>query len=365
MKIEVIEIEEGEDYIQRLVIDGVADEHSHVMNETIYIESEKTFEILNKFSSDELATLFYHIYYTVNEDWCEFPLKILISTASKVFGHFDENEKPSIDIYPEINFLSWKKQYSALDLSNTYKEICSTIADVEFYTSSVFEHDDYFGINVPINDIHKSVSENIEYAITTLKKVHLFAIEILNSQGHIEGMTTVFEFPYEVKTTCIQYLMYFGQFLEDLGIQADTSLREKANRVLFTVTPQDKNQALNVIYEALSAFLNAPEEKVNNFDNQSEIAIYQWKANIHHLQSQLELAKALLQAKDATIETLKLSNYQLQTIVSSKNQLTNIANHESKSEKILGGIVSIKQYEGKGFSIDLAEIFRRLKRQLR
>ena len=36
----------------------------------------------------------------------------------------------------------------------------------------------------------------------------------------------------------------------------------------------------------------------------------------------------------------------------------------SKPEPLLDGIVTVKQYEGKGFSINLAELLRRLKRNL-
>jgi len=40
-------------------------------------------------------------------------------------------------------------------------------------------------------------------------------------------------------------LIYFAQFLADLGIDATTELKETAADVLFTVTPKDGSEALD------------------------------------------------------------------------------------------------------------------------
>jgi hypothetical protein len=55
-----------------------------------------------------------------------------------------------------------------------------------------------------------------------------------------------------------QYLLYFVQFLEDLGIHATADLQEQARGVLLTVTPQDGREALERIREALDVYLQIP-----------------------------------------------------------------------------------------------------------
>jgi hypothetical protein len=57
---------------------------------------------------------------------------------------------------------------------------------------------------------------------------------------------------------------------------------------------------------------------------------------------------------------LQLSNYQYRQILESHN-----LKGESKNEKIFNGILTIKKFEGKGFSVDFAEIFRILKRKFK
>jgi hypothetical protein len=67
------------------------------------------------------------------------------------------------------------------------------------------------------------------------------------------------------------------------------------------------------------------------------------------------LANAVLQAKDATIQALQLSNYQL---LSEKEK-------DDNKEDVISGIVSVDKYESSGISVNLAEIFRRLKRKFK
>ncbi len=127
-----------------------------------------------------------------------------------------------------------------------------------------------------------------------------------------EAVLTYFQFPEEMKTACKQYLLYFSQFLADIGISAKTELKEELNHTLFKVILVDKNESLDKIREALNIYLNAPAENdiQTQISNQKDIAVQQWEANIYHLKSQLVLAQSVIQAKNATIETLQLSNYQ-------------------------------------------------------
>jgi transcriptional regulator of aromatic amino acid metabolism len=126
------------------------------------------------------------------------------------------------------------------------------------------------------------------------------------------------------------------------------------------VVPKDKDESLDKIKAALHIYLDTPG--FDNFNTQieinSDLAVMQWQANIMHLKSQLILANSILQLKDATIQSLQLSNYQYQLLLNEKGQ----QKESDKEEEVIKGIVSVKKYEGKGFSINLAEILRRLKR---
>lgn len=86
------------------------------------------------------------------------------------------------------------------------------------------------------------------------------------------------------------------------------------------------------------------------------LAVQQFHANILHLQSQLTLARASLQAQEATIESLQLSNYQYRQLLSSE------AKPKPKTEPLIGDTIHVTEIEGKGVKIDLPVILNRLKR---
>ncbi|HEX8317703.1 hypothetical protein [Longimicrobium sp.] len=102
----------------------------------------------------------------------------------------------------------------------------------------------------------------------------------------------------------------------------------------------------------------------------------QLQANIHHLKGQITLLKAVasanraeIRALDAENQALSLANYQYQQVIAAAaeaNRLVSLPKSDSEStaedEPILGGMVTLTQLEGKGFKVNLPEIFRKLKR---
>ena len=141
---------------------------------------------------------------------------------------------------------------------------------------------------------------------------------------------------------------------------------------MFTVTPESGPEALERIREALDIYLRMPQSP--DFDAEvtrhTDIAVQQYAANVLHLRSQLTLARAVLEAKDATIEALQAANLQYKQLLTanpqSQGQLTGSGTRNTQGdETILGGSVTITKYTGKGFQVNLPLIFRELRRRLK
>jgi hypothetical protein len=176
-----------------------------------------------------------------------------------------------------------------------------------------------------------------------------------------EALVTFFNFPTEIAAASKQYLVYFAQFLADMGIEADTEITNDANKTLFKVIPKDKNESLQKIKEALDQYLAAPAVKDFNATSTSQdVATLQWQANIDHLRSQVTLGKAIIAAKDAQI------NYLTKELEITYNNQIMIQLPESKSqtgEDIVGGLITVTQVEAPGFTLNLGEFVRKLKRK--
>jgi hypothetical protein len=182
------------------------------------------------------------------------------------------------------------------------------------------------------------------------------------------SVSVLFSFPAPVKSACEQYLLYFGQFLSDLGIQAETELAEMAARVLFRVTPNDATQALTQIRDALETYLRLPflPEFPVTVSHFHDPAVAQLTANVLHLQSQIVLAKSILQLKDATIRTKNTEIELLKGTIDLRGYLAraNKSHEESGAESLITGVVSVKKYTLKFLEFDFPAILRKLKRRL-
>jgi CheY-like chemotaxis protein len=178
-----------------------------------------------------------------------------------------------------------------------------------------------------------------------------------------DSVAVLFDFPEEVRVPCEQYLLYFGQFLRDLGVQATSDLSHEAGQVLFTVTPTDPRTALDKVHAALDVYLRLPTSPVSD-PTHNEIAVQRLEASVLRLQSDVRLASAELQAKNATIEAQQLIIQTQKGLLSGEivfNSMKDVTPKVEDKEELLGGIVILTTYEEKGVKVNLAEVYRKLK----
>jgi hypothetical protein len=175
-----------------------------------------------------------------------------------------------------------------------------------------------------------------------------------------DAVITFFDFPAPVSTACQQYLLYFVQFLKDLGIDADAEVKESARRVLFSVTPTTEGEGLDRIREALQAYLALPYSRSEI--SGTDIAVQQLRANVLHLRGQLEIASAVVEAKNATIaaQAISIAQFQNRQLLLTAPGSANAVERED----IIPDAVAVTKIHGKGFEIDLPAIVRKLKRRL-
>lgn len=271
---------------------------------------------------------------------------------------FDSN---TLDIEFKTDWEEWERPYSIKKFSEELKKIaetdstfqCQYFCDEEFVTNG-------FGLSFRINDnklvLEDIIGSKLDIIEECIMNIH---VSILNQLDN-EILSVYFRFPEEIKSACNQYLIYFGQFLSDMGIEARTEVKEEVEGTLFRVLPNSQSDAIENIKNALDIYIGATSKEgyqIISTSDSYDVSIAQWKANILHLKSQLMLAESVLQMKDATIESLKLSNFQY-------NKLLEAQSKSIDQEKIVGGLVKIKEYDGNGFSIDLPSIIRKLKRKL-
>lgn len=314
-------------------------------------------EIL-QYSYNEAGKRFYSIHYNFESENWDFNFSTTISIHSSKF----KTDPLFIYVIFDISWEDWNKPYSILQ----FAEVINTIIEENNHICQYYQVDEDFvtngfGIQFPINTediMNADIEKALNFTEQILQDAKTSLIEKLDS----DVLTTFFSFPENIKTACKQYLIYFAQFLMDLGIDAETEIEEESNKTLFKVIPKNKGESLEKIKLALETYLNAPEFTNQDLANATNnIAVIQWQSNILHLKSQLMITQSIIQLKDATIQSLQLSNFEFKNLLEKER----LENKDKNEEDIIRGLVSVNKYNGKGFSINIAEIIRKLKRKLK
>jgi hypothetical protein len=348
----------GGDY-PNISINGKVDKRSFVFDhekERIYahLYSPVVAQPLLAAQVSEIEKRFEHLQLPCRVDWSDY-----FDSIGFDFRSHETKPFPSIEIELQPDFERWAKPYSLVEYAEAIERVIKARkkSHQEFFQSDELISNG-FGLRCRIESLESTVKAEIDRCLQAFREICDEAEKILLTSARKNSITTFFNFPPEVRVACGQYLLYFSQFLEDLGIKADAEIKEDAQRVLFSVTPADGASALKQVREALEAYLQLPKMKQLTGDIQStEIAVQQLQANVLHLRSQLTLANAALMAKDATIEALQVSNFQYRQLLSSDKT----ANREQ--EKLIGDIVYVTPVETKGIKVDLPSLLRRLKRR--
>jgi hypothetical protein len=294
--------------------------------------------------------------------------------------------RTEVDSYEiEITFIgggTWRGAYSFADYCTELIRVMSgdDNPEIHSYMSDIWRPQDgrdvkFMGFlsSLPItfypSSPHLPIADEYARFSRLLDELHKEVTRTLDSRIRSESVVTYFDFPEEVRVPCEQYLLYFVQFLKDLGVEATAELQHQAGQVLFAVTPSSKEEALDQIREALSDYLRLAASPVNPASVlSSEIEVQRLAAQIQHLQGQLTLAHAVIQAKDAAIQLQQTTIIQQQRMLGGEimiESMKDVTPKAKESEEVFGGLAEIKKYEGKGFSLNLPEAFRLLRKKYR
>jgi len=113
-------------------------------------------------------------------------------------------------------------------------------------------------LRCPTRSLEHTIRDEVSHWAERIKVVCANVTEQLMRNVRRDSLVTFFDFPAPIRSSCQQYLIYFVQFLEDLGIEADSEIKEEAGRVLFSITPREA-RGIEKIKDALEVYLELRE----------------------------------------------------------------------------------------------------------
>jgi hypothetical protein len=283
----------------------------------------------------------------------KFETKVIVNLSlHKNHGKYS-NYKIKIGIKPEIE--RWNNRFSFLD----YKEKFRTLAgrrgflDEKILNSEKYVDDvliDYYDKNqIAIVIDFKCENETVA-ELFNIYLEEIRAIDKLISKDRFfrklssNSVIAEFNFPEHVQVACEQYLLYFVQFLKDLGIGASAKVREEAGKILFSVRPDNELDALDNIRNALAVYLNLPSNPIFYEDRFTAMRLRRQIKNLRDSQkiaaSELRFEESLLIQSQIIREKNLIIRQQNRIIekITSKEIMMNSLQNREEFEKIVEGL---------------------------
>jgi len=256
-------------------------------------------------------------------------------------GREEDADGYSIAVHSFIELELWNQIYTPTSFIRDLKPTIARYPGIEITEIQ----SESFGLRLvfPIYNPKTKIGDSVRKIIGFLEASELKAITECLKEEKGNSLATYFSFPEDVKTPCEQYLLYFGEFLKDVGINASVQIKEETDRVLFSVTPRDSHEALDRIRQVLDLYLGLPTATFTTTDEKEyRLEVQQLTANVMHLKSQLMLAQAMLEAKNATIEAQRDRLIFQGQIIEGRLLPEPGQRKEPDKEEILDGLVEIK-----------------------
>lgn len=315
------------------------------------------------------------------------------SSLSKSFQDFysrgfelsRKEERLELEYDLTCNYNAWANSWSMIDHINEFYFCLQQEADIFKINGKKYEdlpvafsgEDDWIvdydwanvSISYDFDEDDSPIKNRASEVFVILQKAHDKALDRLRSNADHRSLMQRFNFPDEVKVACEQYLLYFAEFLRDVGIEAKSSLQDSGDYTLFVVEPKNKDEALDNLRIALEVYLRLPNSPGFYGSNILDISIpvQRLSSQIQFLQSQLTLANAALQQKDFLInqqsqliqaQQFHVQQFSPKILLSSRNESEK---EESNEEPIVGDYLKVKDYEWGPLVFGLPELLRKMR----
>lgn len=273
---------------------------------------------------------------STRDNRCTMGVTILVDLSS----WFYDNTEESFNIYLE-------EATGCTDYKLDYRT-----HDQEGFTTCTFS------ISLRSSD-NCALIEKYETLMCLVHKSYLEALELINKRNDKNDVLRIFNFPPAYKNICSQYLIWFGEFLENFGVNALISVNHKGDETQVIVSSEHTEQMFQRIEELFSQYVALPYAEFLPAPSQTlmpeqQFMVTQLQTQINHFKGQLEMKSAAIQMKETSIQMMQSNIEGLRNMIQSqqntidvqKNQLLLIESMQGDDEvELFGGVVKLGEIE--------------------
>jgi hypothetical protein len=323
------------------------------------VKQDKDSSVLAYYSedfTDELAVKVWHC------DATEIPIGLQFY-SSYINNEFDiinwvdiQRDDDAVEIELSITF-DWEKWDKPIVISKFLDLYSSELEAAGFKTKIIKETaDSWASVNVFVYIKAGCIIDYIKSNSLKAKDIYeQLLIKIVKNNAQ-NSFVKIFDFPQEYAVICSQYVLWFGELLNTLNINANVTTEIKEGRTALIISPTDAPELLEEIerifyqYLALpySEYLPSESGTTSNIDR----ATFQLLANqVENFKLQIQMKESMIQLKDATISSLQFDN---QKKDSELLLLKSIKNDDEL--KVLNGAISVGEFKWGAVKVNFKKI---------
>lgn len=312
----------------------------------IHSKNEKFFEQIRELSLNDFPPLFY-LNFEIDLIWLNSGIYPTIWFITNETSKNNEDKSFEIALDYHTNLYDWRSNYTFYNYFDELKKVTDESKVIKVQTHDNNGDLDYGFLVKQVDRVpgNSQISKVLNEFLSNLKDTNFKVVQNLTSFSSQHLLNTSFDFPEEIKFFCEQYLLYFAQFLRDLGINATSNIKEEAGKVLFSVTSTDDVEALDKIRAALAVYLHLPSSPIVYDESFAAMRQKQQIENLQHSQKMIEmefrLSQKVIESQDKIIrqkDTLIEQQNDIIEKIRNKSVMIDSAENKEELEEIFEGV---------------------------
>jgi len=238
-----------------------------------------------------------------------------------------------------FEYKEWQNPFKVSSLISPYKKRLQELG----YRVGITE--DEYDVSIIVHaEIESSLIIHAIEKFAVIAKSEYLKLESELIKDSTAGLVTkIFKFPKGFEFVCSQYILWFGELLENIGIDASVSTESKGGHTFLTIEPKNDVHLKEEIERALYVYLSLPYSeyipaKKDNTEIETKIFIQSLQQQVSFFEQQMELKKSVMELQILTNEKLKLD------LKAANQKALLLESMQNSRVDIFNGAISIKEY---------------------
>jgi hypothetical protein len=265
-----------------------------------------------------------------------------------------------IILHVTFNWEEWDHPVTIQEFLECYKDEIERIG----FNSKITKEEGWASLDIDLIVRQDEIIKQVEPFIIKIKEAYQYLLIKLIRNKSKDLFVKIFEFPKHYESICSQYLIWFGEFLQNIGVDASVSAENNNGQTSIIVSPKYASKITDNIEMLFYQYISLPYSEYlpaldAGISTENKFKVQMLTSQIENFKSQIQMKDAVIEMKDISIMNLKESyekkNSELMLIKSMKG---------SKDIEIFDGSFSLGEIKWGSLKLNPRKLLDKIKRKV-